>query len=92
MNSTYYNYLSFSSIKKTTLLILLFLSSICAFAQPQYFNNTYVGGSNAIPFTPNSSTTFQRAQFVWGPGAFTGATAGAINKVYFYAFHKHIHF
>jgi len=60
------------------------LSSV-AIAQPQYFNNTFVGGANAIPFTPNSSTTFQRAQFVWGPGAFTGATAGAINKVYFYA-------
>lgn len=85
MNSTYCNYLYFSSIKKSTLLFLLFFSSICAFAQPQYFNNTYVGGSNAIPFTPNSSTTFQRAQFVWGPGSFTGATVGAISKVYFYA-------
>jgi PKD repeat protein len=70
---------------RTRILLGILLISVAGFAQPQYFNNTYVGGANSIPFSPNSSTTFQRAQFVWGPGAFTGATAGAINKVYFYA-------
>jgi len=71
--------------KQFAMALFCLVISISAFAQPQYFNNTYVGGANSIPFSPNTSTTFQRAQFVWGPGTFTGATAGAINKVYFYA-------
>lgn len=83
MNNTIFQ-LKNLSVNKIYILIVLLILGTGAIAQPQYFNNTYVGGANSIPFSPNTSTTFQRAQFVWGPGSFTGATAGAINKVYFY--------
>ncbi|MDP1726075.1 MAG: hypothetical protein Q8M15_04785, partial [Bacteroidota bacterium] len=69
---------------KTTIVLLLF--SFMSFGQtPMFYNSTYVGGANSIPFNPNISTTFQRAQFVWNPASFPGSFSGNITKVYFYA-------
>ncbi|PLX31411.1 MAG: hypothetical protein C0600_05800, partial [Ignavibacteria bacterium] len=49
---------------------------------PSYYYGSATGGNN-IPWNPNVSTTWQKWQGFYGPGAFTGAFPGNITKVYF---------
>ncbi|PLX26372.1 MAG: hypothetical protein C0600_10950, partial [Ignavibacteria bacterium] len=63
------------------MLISMSVSSVEA-QTPSYYYNSATGG-NYIPFGMHISTSWQKWQGHYGPGAFTGAFPGNITKVYF---------
>ncbi|MBC7383714.1 MAG: hypothetical protein H7296_12110, partial [Bacteroidia bacterium] len=72
------------SSKKYCSAFVFFLISFVTFSQtPMFMNSSTAGGGNSIPFNPNISTIFQRAQFAWAPASFSGSFSGLITKVYF---------